>query len=163
VGVLKKGPPEELEHLPPFVRTLLQKFPMARRHPHPMVVHFPIAFLMGASLFVLLHLFFQNPSFEVTSFYLLIIGVISSPFAMGTGVFTWWVNYRLKTTHFVKRKIELSCLLLSLEIILVAWRSLSPKSSHPVYVIMTLFLTPIVALLGYYGGQMTFPAEKPRK
>ena len=163
VGVLKKGPPAELKHLPSCVQTFLQRLPMARRHLHPMVVHFPIAFLMGASLFVLLHLFFQNPSFEVTSFYLLMIGTISSPFAMGTGVFTWWVNYRLKTTRFVKRKIELSFLLLSFEIILIAWRSLSPKPSHPVYVIMMLLLTPLVALLGYYGGQMTFPAEKPRK
>jgi hypothetical protein len=25
---------------------------------------------------------------------------------------------------------------------------------------MMLLLTPIVSLLGYYGGQMTFPTEK---
>jgi predicted heme/steroid binding protein/uncharacterized membrane protein len=160
VGILKEGPPEELKHLPAFVRALLQQFPMARRHPHPMVVHFPIAFLMGASLFVLLDLLFQNPSFEIASFYLLVIGTISSPFAMGTGLFTWWVNYRLKLTHFVKRKIQLSALLLFFEIILITWRSSGPKISDPVYIIMMLLLTPIVALLGYYGGQMTFPAEK---
>ena len=163
VGVLKEGPPEELKHLPSSIQTFLQQFPMARRHPHPMVVHFPIAFLMGASLFVLLHLFFQYPPFEITSFYLLIVGVVSSPFAMGTGVFTWWVNYRLKLTHLVKRKIQLSLLLLCFEIILIAWRSSSPTISHPIYVLMMLLLTPIVALLGYYGGQMTFPVEKPSK
>jgi predicted heme/steroid binding protein/uncharacterized membrane protein len=163
VGVLKEGPPEELKHLPSYVQTFLQQFPMARRHPHPMVVHFPIAFLMGASLFVLLHLLFQNPSFEITSFYLLIIGAISSPFAMGTGIFTWWVNYRLKLTHFVKRKIQFSLLLLCFEVILIAWRSSDAKVSHPVYAFMMLLLTLLVALLGYYGGQMTFPPETPRK
>jgi predicted heme/steroid binding protein/uncharacterized membrane protein len=163
VGILKEGPPEELKHLPPFVQRFLQRFPMARRHPHPMVVHFPVAFLMGASLFVLLHLLFQNPSFEITSFYLLIVGAISSPFAMGTGVFTWWVNYRLKLTHFVKRQIQFSLLLLCCEIILIGWRGSDAKISHPVYVLMMLLLTPIVGLLGCYGGQMTFPAEKPGK
>ena len=160
VGILKKGPPEELKHLPRILQDLLQRVPTAKRHPHPMLVHFPIAFLMGASLFVLLRLLFGNPSFETLSFYLLILGSISSPFAMATGLFTWWVNYRLKLTHFVKRKIQLSILLLIFEIILIAWRSSNPEISHPVYIIMMLFLTPIVALLGYYGGQMTFPAEK---
>ena len=160
VGILKKGAPEELKHLPPILRNLIQRFPMARRHPHPMIVHFPIAFLMGTSLFVLLHLLFQNPSFEIVSFYLLILGAISSPFAMATGLFTWWINYRLKLTHFVKRKIQLSILLLIFEIILIFWRSSNTNISNLVYFIMMLILTPIVGLLGYYGGQMTFPSER---
>jgi predicted heme/steroid binding protein/uncharacterized membrane protein len=160
VGILKKGAPEELKHLPPLLQKFIERLPMARRHPHPMIVHFPIAFLMGASLFILLHLLFQNSSFEIVSFYLVILGAISSPFAMATGLFTWWVNYRLKLTYFVKRKIQLSILLLVFEIALICWRTSSPAVSNPIYFIMMLILTPIVGLLGYYGGQMTFPSEK---
>jgi predicted heme/steroid binding protein/uncharacterized membrane protein len=160
VGILKKGPPEELKHLPPVLQNLLQRFPMARRHPHPMIVHFPLAFLMGSSLFVLLHPLLRKPAFEITSSYLLILGAISSPFAMATGFLTWWINYRLKLTHFVKRKIQLSILLLIFEIILIVWRSSNTNISNPIYFIMMLLLTPIVFLLGYYGGQMTFPTEK---
>jgi len=160
VGVLKKGAPEELKHLPPVLQNLLQEFPMARRHPHPMVVHFPIAFLMASSLFVLLHLIFKNPSFEITSFYLLILGAIASPYAMGTGLLTWWINYRSKLTLFVKRKIQFSILLLIFEIILSLWRGSQSQISNPIYFIMMVILTPIVSILGYYGGQMTFPAEK---
>jgi predicted heme/steroid binding protein/uncharacterized membrane protein len=160
VGLLKKGLPEELKHLPPILQNLMQRFPMARRHPHPMIVHFPLAFLMGSSLFILLDLLFQNPYFEIVSFYLLILGAISSPFAMVTGLLTWWVNYRLRLTHFVRRKIQLSILLLIFEIVLIVWRSFSPKISNPIYIIMMFLLTPIVALLGYYGGQMTFPTER---
>jgi predicted heme/steroid binding protein/uncharacterized membrane protein len=160
VGTLKKGPPEELKHLPPVIRDLLQRFPSARRHPHPMIVHFPIAFLMAASLFTLLHLLFQESLFEIVSFYLLILGAIASPFAMGTGLLTWWVNYQLRLTYFVKRKIQLSLLLLIFEIILTIWRSSSPNISSTIYFLMMLFLTPIVVLLGYYGGQMMFPTEK---
>lgn len=160
VGTVKKGAPEELKHLPVFIQSFLQQFPMARRHPHPVLVHFPIAFLIGASLFVLLHLLFQNPHFEVTGFYLLLLGGIASLFGMASGLFTWWVNYRLILSRFIKRKIQLSILLLIFEIVLILWRSSQPGVSSPVYVVMMLLLTPIVFLLGYYGGQMTFPTEK---
>jgi predicted heme/steroid binding protein/uncharacterized membrane protein len=160
VGILKKGPPEELKHLPPVVQNLLQRFPVARRHPHPMIVHFPLAFLMGSSLFILLYFFFKKPAFEITSFHLLILGAISSPFAIGTGLLTWWVNYRLKLTLFLKRKIQLSILLLILEVILIIWRGSSPALTNPLYFILMILLAPVVGLLGYYGGQMTFPVEK---
>jgi predicted heme/steroid binding protein/uncharacterized membrane protein len=160
VGVLKKGAPEELKHLPPMLRNLLQTFPSARRHPHPMVVHFPIALFMASSLFILLYLIFKNPSFEITSFYLLILGAVASPFAMATGLLTWWINYRLKLTYLVKRKIQLSVLLLIFEIILILWRGFQYQISHPIYFILIVLLAPIVSLLGYYGGQMTFPTEK---
>jgi predicted heme/steroid binding protein/uncharacterized membrane protein len=160
VGILKKGPPEELKHLPPVLQDLLQRFPTARRHPHPMIVHFPLAFLMGSSLFIVLHLLFKKPAFEIMSFYLFILGAISSPFAIVTGLLTWWVNYRLKLTLFVKRKIQLSILLLILEIILIFWRGSNPAITSPLYFILVILLTPIVGLLGYYGGQMTFPTER---
>jgi uncharacterized membrane protein len=134
---------------------------MARRHPHPMVVHFPIGLLMASSLFVLLYLIFKNPSLEITSYYLLILGAIASPFAMATGLLTWWINYRLKLTLFVKRKIQFSIILLIFEIVLISWRSFQSQISDPIYFIMMVLLTPIVSILGYYGGQMTFPVEKP--
>ncbi len=160
IGTVKKGPPEELKHLPLFLQTFLQRFPMARRHPHPMVVHFPIALLMTSSLFVLLYIIFGDPSFETTSFYLYILGAISSPFAMATGLLTWWINYRLKLNYFVKRKVQLSILLLIFEIVLISWRISQPVPFHPIYFILMILLTPIVALLGYYGGQLTFPVER---
>ena len=163
VGVLKKGPPEELKHLPPWLQDVLQRFPSARRHPHPMMVHFPIAFLMAASLFILLYLFLRSPSLELTSFFLLLLGTIASPFAMGTGLLTWWINYRLKLNHITKRKLQLSVLLLVLETLLVLLRSLNPATPpeqvYTVYSILMLILAPVVGLLGYYGGQLTFPSE----
>jgi predicted heme/steroid binding protein/uncharacterized membrane protein len=163
VGVLMAGQSEELNHLPPWLQKVLGRFPFLKRHPHPMVVHFPIAFLMGASLFILLYLFFRNPSLELTSFFLLLLGAASSPFAMATGLLTWWINYRLKLNYFIKRKLQLSVLLLALEFILVLWRVLNPGTPpervYSVYPILMLTLTPVVGLLGYYGGRMTFPSE----
>jgi hypothetical protein len=37
---------------------------------------------------------------------------------------------------------------------------MQPQISHPIYFILIVLLAPIVSLLGYYGGQMTFPMEK---
>ena len=160
IGTIKKGPPEELKHLPLVLQNFLQRFPMARRHPHPMVVHFPIALLMASSLFVLLSLIFGNLSFEMAGFYLFVLGAISSPFAMATGLLTWWINYRLNLNYLVKRKIQLSILLLLFEVILISWRISQPGTSNPIYFILMILLTPVVALLGYYGGQLTFPTEQ---
>jgi len=164
VGTVKKEPSESLKHLPSFLQALLEKFPIARRHPHPVMVHFPIAFLTASSLFAVLHVFFKRPTFESTSFYLLLLGSIASPFAMITGLLTWWVNYGLKLSRLIRRKIELSILLLFLEVVLIVWRSWSPEtfsqSTPMLYLILMVILTPVVFLLGYYGGQMTFPVEK---
>jgi uncharacterized membrane protein len=69
----------------------------------------------------------------------------------------------LKLNYFIKRKLQLSVLLLALELILVLWRILNPATPpeqvYSVYPILMLTLTPVVGLLGYYGGQLTFPSE----
>jgi hypothetical protein len=78
---------------------------------------------------------------------------------MATGLLTWWMNYRLKVTPLVRKKIQFSILLLIFEVTLILWHSFSSQISHPIYFILVLLLTPIVSILGYYGGQMTFPAE----
>lgn len=160
VGSLKKEPPEELKHLPPLLQATLHQFPMARRHPHPMVVHFPIAFLMAASLFYLLYFFLLFPSLKTTSTHLLALGTISTPFAIATGLLTWWINYRGKVTLFIKWKILLSILLLAIEVLFLLFWIGEIELSHTLYLIFILLVTPIVILLGYLGGQMTFPAEK---
>lgn len=163
VGLLKKEPSRELKPLPSFLQGLMEQFPIARRHPHPVMVHFPIALLTASSLFAVLYLLFKKPTFESTSFYLLLLGSIASPFAMITGLLTWWVNYGLKLSRLIRRKMEFSILLLFLEVVLIVWRSSTPEAfsqSMPLlYLILMVILTPVVLLLGYYGGQMTFPVE----
>ena len=114
---------------------------------------------MAASLFIILTLFLQKDSFELTSYYLLILGAISSLFAAGTGFLTWWINYALKRNVLVSRKIKLSILLFIIEIVLIFWRVSRVDISNPVYFILMILIAPIVGLIGYYGGQLTFPTE----
>src|SRR3989304_3700310 len=54
---------------------------------HPLVVHFPIAFLMGAALFYFLGWIFRNQTFSTTAFLLLILGTLSAGVAVGTGLY----------------------------------------------------------------------------
>ena len=46
VGILKPAKDPMDEHVPDFLLAVFRKIPMLRRHPHPMTVHFPIAFMM---------------------------------------------------------------------------------------------------------------------
>jgi predicted heme/steroid binding protein/uncharacterized membrane protein len=162
VGVLVKGAPEELKHLPAFLRSLLQTVPMARRHPHPVLVHFPIAFSIGASLFFILYLVSGNSSYEATSYHLIILAGITAPFAVASGLLTWWINYGLRWTRLIKRKVVLSIIFLLVVLLLVIWRASASDGSpaDPFYLVLTVALTPIVFFLGYFGGLMTFPLER---
>ena len=53
--------------LPAWLDVVLEQFPMLRRHPHPMVVHFPIVFSFSTVVFILLYLMFGVASFETTA------------------------------------------------------------------------------------------------
>ncbi|MBS3779430.1 MAG: hypothetical protein KGY41_03460 [Desulfovermiculus sp.] len=107
VGVLKAD--QQSKDLPDFLKTLFRLFPILRRHPHPISVHFPTAYLVAALLFLVLHGLFGSPSklnFEIFSFTMLLLGVLSAVPTVGTGFLTLWVNYRFKKTQLVQWKIR---------------------------------------------------------
>lgn len=78
VGALKKeaGPVAEA---PEILSRLLSRFPVLRRHPHPMTVHFPIVFMFSAAMFTLLYLLTGIRGFEVTAVNCLGAGSSSRP------------------------------------------------------------------------------------
>ena len=164
VGILKKSPPSGYPRVvPQFLQKAFDLYPLLRRQPHPMTVHFPIAFLMATPLFFILYLLTENNSFETTSFYMLCLGALASPVAIATGFFAWWVNYGAVLTTYVKYKIALSIVLWVVLSILVIWRFLDPmliiQSGNLwwLYVIIIFSLVPLVSLLGHFGGKMVFP------
>jgi len=53
---------------------------------HPLVVHFPIAFLVGAALFYFLSWIFRNQTFATAAFSLLILGTLASGTVVETGL-----------------------------------------------------------------------------
>jgi predicted heme/steroid binding protein/uncharacterized membrane protein len=165
VGVLKKAPSTERK-IPEPLSKLLNRVPMLRRHPHPMVVHFPIAFMFSAPIFTLLYLLTRIEPLEVTAVYCLAGGFLFTPLAMLTGWFTWWLNYLGKTMKAVTIKIWLSFSLLLIQMMVLSWRVLNPailRSLHGesiVYLLLMFSVIPVVTIIGWYGATLTFPVGK---
>jgi hypothetical protein len=92
VGVLKKDATSERK-IPSSLSWLLSRFPMLRRHPHPMVIHFPIVFMIATAGFTILYLLTEYKGFDTT---LSCLGEDSLPPVAIVTDFTWWLNYMAK-------------------------------------------------------------------
>lgn len=164
VGIIKKEPVEQ--QLPPAVATLLKKYPMLQRHPHPMTVHFPIVFAFSTPAFIILYLLTGIKSFEITAFHCLTGGIIFTIIAIATGFYTWWLNYLAKPMRVLKIKIPLTITMLITEITLFIWRIKVPDVIDPVgssgfiYLLTVFSLIPMITLIGWFGASITFPVEK---
>ncbi len=166
VGILgKRAEVEEERPMPRVLSTLLARFPLLRRHPHPMLVHFPIVFMFSPTLFHLLYLLTDAPSFETTAFHCLGGGVLFTPLAMLTGYFTWWLNYLAKPMKAVTIKIRFSLLLMMVSVVAFVWRYLDPgvfidfTAASILYFLLILALVPLVTIVGWFGASLTFPLE----
>jgi uncharacterized membrane protein len=165
VGILQKDNHLQRE-IPKFLSIIIDRFPMLKRHPHPMTVHFPIVFIVSATIFNILYLIFGHKSFEVTAFHCLVGGIISTPVAILTGFYTWWLNYMSKPIRAVIIKRWASVILLTIELIAFIWRLTVPDILYSfgagsiVYLLLVFSLFPIVSIIGWFGAELTFPIEK---
>jgi uncharacterized membrane protein len=165
VGMLKKNKAPE-RPMPVMLSLILTRFPMLRRHPHPMTVHFPIVFTFSVAMFTLLYLWTGMASFESTALSCLSAGLLFTPAAMMTGYYTWWLNYSARPLRPVIIKQILSWLLLGIEIATLIWRLAVPDILYPfrsasmVYLVLILSFIPLVSVIGWFGASLTFPIEK---
>ena len=165
VGVVKNQQIPE-RPIPEILSRLLQRFPMLRRHPHPMTVHFPIVFSLSTTMFNFLYLITGIDSFETTALHCLGAGVLFTPPVMVTGLYTWWLNYMAKPITPVKIKIVASFVLLVVSVIAFSWRVSVPDvlrsftALSAVYFLLILALTPLVVIIGWYGANLSFPIER---
>lgn len=164
VGILKKKE-EEARPMPQVLSGLLDRFPVLRRHPHPILVHFPIVFMFSPTLFNLLYLITGVQSFEDTAFHCLGGGILFTPLAILTGYFTWWMNYLARPMKAVTIKIRFSLLLLTISVIAFLWRFLSSgvlisfTGESILYFLLIFSLIPIVTVIGWFGATLTFPLK----
>ena len=148
-----------------MILQLLKRFPMLRRHPHPMTVHFPIVFMFSTTCFNLLYLITGNTSFELCGFYCLGAGVLFIPVVILTGLLSWWLNYLARPIRPVLIKIGVSLVLFLLALIAFTWRMAVPdilktcQAGWAAYLLLILSLAPLVAVIGWFGAQLTFPIE----
>ncbi len=165
VAELKPPPADEIR-MPAALARLLARFPMLRRHPHPMTVHFPIVFMASAPVFTLLYLFTGIRAFETTALHCLGGGILFTAVAVSTGLYTWWLNYRAKPLRPVIIKKRLSPLMFAVALAAFIWRLATPgildslDLAGGIYLAMILLLFPLVTVIGWFGAEMTFPVEK---
>jgi len=165
VGVVRPGEAPEII-MPSAISRLFERYPMLRRHPHPMTVHFPIVFMLSATFFNILYLLTGAKSFETTALHCLASGILFFPIVMLTGLFSWWVNYLAKPLRPVTIKITASLVLFVLAIIVFTWRAAVPDilgSFSPasiIYFLLILSFAPLVSIIGWFGAQLTFPFER---
>lgn len=162
VGTLKAAEPDEA----PLVRAvpaIVKRFPFLKRHPHPMTVHFPIAFSIAAPVFTVLYLMTGYRGFEYAAFCSLGAGVLMTPVAIVTGLYTWWLNYYSQLIKPVVLKLILTPALMVALVWAFAWRLDEPEILTHIggdgffYLALVLSLFPLVSLIGWFGANLTFP------
>ncbi len=165
VGILKKEEAPDVD-MPAFLAILIKRFPMLRRHPHPMTVHFPIVFCIFTPIFNSLYLITGINAFETTAMHCLAASILFTLVAYSTGVYTWWLNYLSQPMRAVKIKTRVGVALIIVEIIAFIWRMAVPdvmlnlQGINVLYYVMTLSLLPLVTINGWFGASLTFPPEK---
>jgi uncharacterized membrane protein len=133
-----------------------------------MTVHFPIAFMCAATVFLLLYLITGIQSFDNTVFHCLGAGVLFSLVAIATGWYTWWLNYMARPVRPVQIKKKLSVLLAVAAAIAFLLRAARPDilveidAAGIIYAILVLSLFPLVTVIGWFGAALTFPTEKAK-
>lgn len=153
-------------------------------HPHPVSVHWPIALGVVASLLTLIELLWPLLPFgrlapeapdgpiHVSWRYLLqqaslinviICALFTGP-AIWTGWLSWYYNYQSTASPVFRAKILWSWVLGIQLVVALFVRFALPFAGqldgglwYWVYSLLVLSLAPVVVLLGWYGGKITFP------
>jgi predicted heme/steroid binding protein/uncharacterized membrane protein len=132
-------------------------------HPHPMLVHFPIALHLFATGLDLIFLFHPKSSFATGVFYTFFVATVMGVFTMISGLLSWYINYQLAFTHIFVMKLSFSIITLLLGIVGIIIYLDNPEVVYLTNLPSILyhgivFLTGItVIVLAYYGGKITWP------
>jgi len=148
------------------VEAFLNEHHFFRRHPHPAIVHFPLALLMVCSFLEIMALVTLSDKTEWAAYMVLIIGVVSLPAAIATGYFTWWINYEAVEGPIIRQKKRLAWLAFTWGVLAVVTRTfvlINPMDfTEPMllgYLSLVVSMSALVATIGFLGGKLTFPYE----
>ncbi|OGP72912.1 MAG: hypothetical protein A2V86_09205 [Deltaproteobacteria bacterium RBG_16_49_23] len=128
---------------------------------HPLVIHFPIAFWVGAALFYGLALGLRSDPMARTAFSLLILGTISAVVAVATGLYggEGVMIARSVREHLLEPHKKVMISTLGISIILAAWAAVSrpfPNKGRAVFLFILLLLLGIMMVGADYGARMVY-------
>jgi uncharacterized membrane protein len=132
------------------------------QNPHPLVVHFPIAFLYGAALLYFIAWLARRDRIAWAALWFLVLGLISGVLAAGTG---WWSAGGVMLDPAVKQNVlaphmRLMFATCALAAILTLWAIV--KRPMPASALRYLFLFGLLVMIALmtkgadYGGIMVY-------
>jgi len=164
-GALAREKADKPPFLPDWLIQFMEAYPFFKRHPHPMVVYFPMAIFVIAPLFLAWYYLIsplQGPLDAI--FCLYVLGTLSLPVTIGTGLLAWLVNYAGKANPLIVRKtifLLLICDLIIMAALIINPTILqSPSGLELIVPVLVFFCLPLASLIGGHGGQLVFPVLK---
>lgn len=137
----------------------------ARYHPHPMLIHFPIALHYFSAFTDGLFLADPSAKYEAAVFLSFLIATVMGFFALLSGVFSWWVNYDFSISKPFVIKLIGAMFTLILGVVPLIQKLLNPDvpfstGMDGVIYHAIIFLTVItITVVAYYGGKITWGAK----
>ncbi len=131
------------------------------QNPHPLVVHFPIAFLTGAAFFYFSSWITGRESVAWTALWLLILGALSAAAAVATGLYAEpgvMVAPSVREALLVPHK-RFMLGNLGLGSLLTAWAIAArplPARGRPLFLLLLLVLLLGLTKGADYGGRMVY-------
>ena len=128
---------------------------------HPLVVHFPIAFLFGATLLYLLGAGLRNESIAGAALWVLVLGAIGAVFAAGTGLYAneaGMIAPSVRDALLVRHR-NLMVAVAALTGLLTVWALAArplPRRGRWAFLIGLIAVCVLIARGADYGGRLVF-------
>ena len=128
---------------------------------HPLVIHFPIAFLMGAALLYVAAWLLKSERFAHSAFLVLVMGALSLAAAVATGLYAEqgvMVHLSVRTQLLAPHK-RLMLVTSGLCAVLTVWAMLArpfPKKGRWLFLFLVLAMVGVMAAGADFGGRMVY-------
>ncbi len=128
---------------------------------HPIVVHFPIAFLLGAAFFYFFGGIFRKEAWIVTGFWMLVAGFLTLLAAGATGLYaeSGVMVSRSVREHLLERHERFMIVTAVLCAVLIVWAIIArplPKKGLLGFAALFLLMLLTLTLGADFGGRMVY-------
>ena len=128
---------------------------------HPLLVHFPIAFLAGAALLYVLAWISRSDRLAFGAFVVLIAGTVSAGTAVGTGLYAedGVMVSRSVREHLLDHHEDLMLTTLGLSVVLSIWALIGrpfPRRGRVFFILLFLIMLGVMSVGADYGARMVY-------